>query len=59
MILRANYFELAPNAMQILMDQEGYLREQFSVSETVPSPTWELIKLRISQINRKRPVIST
>lgn len=52
MALRANYFGLASKAMQILMDQENYLREQFSVSETVTIPTWELVKLRVSQINQ-------
>lgn len=52
MALRANYFDIAPQAMQILMNQEGYLREQFSVSETVTIPIWELVKLRVSQINQ-------
>lgn len=50
--LRANYFDLASHAMQILMRQESYLREQFSVSETVTTPVWELVKLRVSQINQ-------
>lgn len=49
---RANYFELAPGAMQILLQQESYLREQFSLSETVTVRLWELVKLRISQINQ-------
>ena len=35
MILRANYFGRTSKAMQILINQESYLREQFSVSETV------------------------
>lgn len=52
MTLRADYFELAPKAMQILMNQEGYLREQFGVSITVTIPVWELVKLRVSQINQ-------
>ena len=52
MTLRANYFGLAPKAMQILMDQENYLREQFSASETVTIMVWELVKLRVSQINQ-------
>ena len=38
MALRANYFDLASKAMQILMNQESYLREQFSVSETLTPP---------------------
>ena len=52
MTLRANYFGLASKAMQILMNQENYLREQFSVSETVTIQIWELVKLRVSQINQ-------
>ncbi|WP_133469968.1 carboxymuconolactone decarboxylase family protein [Paraglaciecola marina] len=52
MTLRANYFELASKAMQILINQESYLREQFSISETLTVQTWELVKLRLSQINQ-------
>lgn len=52
MTLRANYFAVASKAIQILMDQEHYLREQFSVSETVTTSSWELVKLRVSQINQ-------
>lgn len=52
MTSRANYFDLASAAMQILMRQEDYLREQFSVSKTVTIKCWELAKLRVSQINQ-------
>ncbi|MDE1463715.1 carboxymuconolactone decarboxylase family protein [Spartinivicinus poritis] len=52
MALRANYLDLASKAMQILMKQEDYLREQFSASETMTISIWELIKLRVSQINQ-------
>ena len=52
MTIRANYFALASKAMQILMDQESYLREQFNGSDTVTIKTWELVKLRVSQINQ-------
>ncbi|CAA0092639.1 Uncharacterised protein [BD1-7 clade bacterium] len=52
MNLRANYLDLAPKAIQILMNQEGYLRKQFCMSKTVTMPTWELVKLRVSQINQ-------
>ena len=52
MALRANYYGLASKAMQILTNQENYLREQFSVSETVTTTIWESIKLRVSQINQ-------
>lgn len=52
MTQRANYFGLANKAMQILMEQEGYLSQQFSTSEIVTTRIWELVKLRISQINQ-------
>jgi AhpD family alkylhydroperoxidase len=52
MTLRANYYDLAAKAMQILMNQESYLREQFSASDTVTLATWELVKLRVSQLNQ-------
>lgn len=52
MALRANYFHLASSAMQILMNQESYLREQFKVSEAVTTSIWELVKLRVSQMNQ-------
>lgn len=52
MALRVNYFALASKAMQILMNQESYLRTQFCVSETVTPVIWELVKLRVSQINQ-------
>lgn len=49
---RANYFELAPKAIQILMAQEEYLSTQFTESETITKTIWELVKLRVSQINQ-------
>lgn len=52
MTLRTNYFEVAPEAMQILMNQEAYLAKKFDASETVTRLTWELVKLRVSQINQ-------
>lgn len=52
MSLRTNYFELAPGAIQILMDQETYLAKQFTKSSTVNKTIWELVKLRVSQINQ-------
>ncbi|MED5441341.1 MAG: carboxymuconolactone decarboxylase family protein [Pseudomonadota bacterium] len=52
MTLRANYFALADKGMEILMNQESYLRGQFSISETLTISVWELVKLRISQINQ-------
>lgn len=52
MTLRANYLELAPEAIQILMDQEAYLAKQFTTSNSINKLTWELVKLRVSQINQ-------
>ncbi|WP_328187553.1 carboxymuconolactone decarboxylase family protein [Marinobacter sp. OP 3.4] len=52
MTTRANYIGLAPKAMQILMNQEAYLRQQFSESDTLSMALWELVKLRVSQINQ-------
>lgn len=52
MTARANYIALAPKAMQILMDQEAYLREQFSESSVLSTALWELLKVRVSQINQ-------
>jgi len=52
MTLRANYYGLASKAMVILMEQEHYLGEQFSESQTLTSTMWELVKLRVSQINQ-------
>lgn len=52
MTLRANYMSLAAPAMEILMAQERYLREQFSGSDTLSLTVWELVKLRVSQLNQ-------
>jgi AhpD family alkylhydroperoxidase len=52
MTARANYIGLAPKAMQILLDQEAYLKEQFSESNILSTALWELLKLRVSQINQ-------
>ncbi|MXR68307.1 carboxymuconolactone decarboxylase family protein [Shewanella sp. JBTF-M18] len=49
---RMNYYTTAPEAMKILIGQEGYLREQFRTSETLTVQLWELIKLRVSQMNQ-------
>jgi len=38
--------------MEILLEQESYLRRQFSASNSVTLVTWELVKIRISQINQ-------
>ncbi|HHF3072773.1 TPA: carboxymuconolactone decarboxylase family protein [Vibrio diabolicus] len=49
---RLNYIEVAPKAIEILYAQEAYFHEQFSQSETMNMIIWELVKLRISQINQ-------
>lgn len=51
-MLRTNYFKLAPEAINILLEQENYLAEQFFASESVSKLTWALVKLRVSQINQ-------
>lgn len=52
MTQRANYFDLAPDVMQLLMQQEAQLRQRFNQSSTMTVLTWELVKLRVSQINQ-------
>jgi len=48
---RANYAKLSPRAMNILLEQERYLRDKFTHNDSVTLIIWELIKLRASQIN--------
>ena len=52
MSLKLDYFSLAPQAIEILMQQEHYLRQQFSNSNVLSTEIWELIKLRVSQMNQ-------
>lgn len=52
MTKRLDYFSASPQAMEILLGQESYLRRQFSATNSVTLVTWELVKLRISQINQ-------
>ena len=49
---RLDYFSTSPKAMEVLLEQESYLRQQFSASKSVTLTIWELVKLRISQINQ-------
>lgn len=49
---RVNYHSVAPKAIEMLLTQETYLQEQFRHSESIGVITWELVKLRISQINK-------
>ena len=52
MINRANHYQAAPAAMEILFAQETYLSAQFTKHPTLNLTIWELLKLRISQINQ-------
>ncbi|WP_299496709.1 carboxymuconolactone decarboxylase family protein [uncultured Shewanella sp.] len=45
---RINYFTAAPKAMEVLLAQEEYLGQQFKDKVAL----WELVKLRVSQINQ-------
>jgi len=48
MTKRLNYFTTSPQAMEILLAQEDYLGKQFNGCNIL----WELVKLRVSQINQ-------
>ncbi|WP_338327185.1 carboxymuconolactone decarboxylase family protein [Shewanella algae] len=52
MMKRLDYANAAPQAMKILYQQESYFHQQFNVSETMSVTIWELVKLRVSQINQ-------
>ncbi|MCM0148736.1 carboxymuconolactone decarboxylase family protein [Photobacterium galatheae] len=49
---RLNYFNIAPQAMEILLQQESYFHQHFRESSTMSMTIWELVKLRVSQINQ-------
>lgn len=49
---RANYLQMAPKAIQILIAQEKYLAEQFDASSVLSNLVWSLVKLRVSQMNQ-------
>ncbi|QUJ70161.1 carboxymuconolactone decarboxylase family protein (plasmid) [Photobacterium sp. GJ3] len=52
MTARLDYFSTAPQAMEILVKQEHYFHHQFRESATMSMTIWELVKLRVSQINQ-------
>ena len=52
MTKRLDYFLTSPLAMDILLEQESYLQRQFSTAHSVTTTIWELVKLRVSQINQ-------
>lgn len=49
---RLDYVAAAPKAVGILLEQEKYLRRQFTDNHALPLNTWGLVKLRVSQINQ-------
>ncbi|SJN58223.1 Carboxymuconolactone decarboxylase family protein [Vibrio ruber DSM 16370] len=49
---RLSYTDIAPKAIDILYAQEAYFHEQFRQSDTMNMIIWELVKLRVSQINQ-------
>ncbi|QUM80802.1 carboxymuconolactone decarboxylase family protein [Moritella sp. 5] len=49
---RINYYAVSPKLMTILLRQERCLQQQFSLSSTLSIAIWELVKLRVSQINQ-------
>ena len=49
---RLNYYQQAPEAINLLIEQENYLNQQCSVHEVLTLNLLELVKLRVSQINQ-------
>ncbi|TMO67966.1 carboxymuconolactone decarboxylase family protein [Pseudoalteromonas aurantia] len=47
-----NYHQLAPNALNILLQQEAYLKNAFNDSQWLSLTLWDLVKMRVSQMNR-------
>jgi AhpD family alkylhydroperoxidase len=53
MTTRLNHLSIAPQAMNILIELEQYLSQQFGDKcGAVNTATWELVKLRVSQLNQ-------
>jgi len=52
MTQKLDYFSIAPQAFNLLLEQEGYLRQIFEKTPTLSTAMWELVKLRVSQINQ-------
>ncbi len=48
---RANYYLSAPRAFDLLLEQESILKAQFEAIPELGITLWELVKLRVSQIN--------
>lgn len=51
-MIAINYYKLAPNAVEILLEQEAYLKTAFGDSKSLNLLLWDLIKMRVSQINQ-------
>lgn len=49
---RADYLSIAPDLMAILFKQEAYFNTEFSTSDMLTVKHWELVKMRVSQINQ-------
>lgn len=49
---RLNYYQQAPEAINLLLEQESYLNQQFAMDESFTLNLLELVKLRVSQINQ-------
>ena len=49
---RINYYQQAPEAIHLLMEQESYLNQQFLNHDSLTLNVLELVKLRVSQINQ-------
>lgn len=49
---RLNYYQQAPEAIHLLLEQENYLNQQFEHDDALTLNLLELVKLRISQINQ-------
>ncbi|UGA57725.1 carboxymuconolactone decarboxylase family protein [Vibrio sp. VB16] len=52
MTTRLDYYNAAPEGFQILLEQEKYLRGLFEQQQNLSITLWELMKLRVSQINQ-------
>ena len=49
---RMDYADTAPKALNILFQQEKYLHQQFAHHSVLNPVIWELVKIRVSQINQ-------
>lgn len=52
MLKRINYFAAAPQALELLFKQEEIIGKQFAEIPNLSKTIWELVKLRVSQINQ-------